>query len=816
MLLSPRRPSLSAAPFRSSLLVLLSLTLFIAIFWTLNEYQSYRQSISNIEQNYKELYQERIQEELENVLKFIDQQRHQAILEIEDKLRLKVQSAYTIASHIYQMHKDTMTNAQLRSMVTETLRPIRWNNGQGYYFTGRITDNTIDLFADDPLLEGYNSLEVRDGQYRTIISDITRIIHEKGAGIYHKKEDDTPHFPGMSFIKHFKPFDWYIGAATSHEIAKTVLQEEILTTMQNMQFSKNGHVICFNSNGTILSHPNSTLIGRSITDLTNRRGENYGKVMLETGLHNTTGSILLYSSFDTFSNKEQQRLSFIKHYSDWNWILLVDISMTAMENAIINEKQSATSTSRKNAFIFLGLLVTAVLFLTSMAYYHSVKIKHDINLFTTFFRKAAHTRVKISHSDSTFSEFEDLAELANTMVDDIVQKEHLLRRDELRLDTLLQLSEMEEYSIRDKYDFVLHRIIQITDSDRGYMALVNHAQTHCTLCSQINISTGSIGLSPDENFPPRLLSDSGLTGNCVLQKKTSIFNSVDELSKPSAYPYKNEVENRMDIPVNEKNTTILVAGVCNSTREYDNSDIRQMTMLLEGMWLHNQKTCSEMEMARLERQVIAVGEEERSKIGRDLHDDLGSHLSGIELLSKVLQQNIEKQLPEHARQLSTIRNLIRDAIEKTRRLSRGLYPVHIIEHGLQAAIEELTTEIEERYPLSCTLNFDKNLEPLANTITPNVYYIVREAMFNAARHGKPQNISITIQRTNDSLSVTIIDDGLGITEQRKKKGLGLHTMQYRAKAIGASLDIQAGKTCGTRVSLSGAGLGDDFKNSYCG
>ncbi len=101
MLLSPRRPSLSAAPFRSSLLVLLSLALFIALFWTLNEYQNYRQSISNIEQNYKELYQERVQEELENVLKFIDQQRHQAILDSEDTLRLTVQSEYTMAPQIY-------------------------------------------------------------------------------------------------------------------------------------------------------------------------------------------------------------------------------------------------------------------------------------------------------------------------------------------------------------------------------------------------------------------------------------------------------------------------------------------------------------------------------------------------------------------------------------------------------------------------------------------------------------------------------------------------------------------------------------------
>ena len=59
---------------------------------------------------------------------------------------------------------------------------------------------------------------------------------------------------------------------------------------------------------------------------------------------------------------------------------------------------------------------------------------------------------------------------------------------------------------------------------------------------------------------------------------------------------------------------------------------------MKGLWLHVLKKIAEEELARLERQIIAVSEEERSKIGRDLHDDLGSHLTGVELLSKALQQ----------------------------------------------------------------------------------------------------------------------------------------------------------------------------------
>ncbi|MBU1232765.1 MAG: cache domain-containing protein [Proteobacteria bacterium] len=802
-----RRPTLSSAPFRASLTVILALAVFIGIFWIINEYQTYQESIANIQQNYKELYQTRAREEANSVLDFIEQRRSQADLRIENELRVKVQSAYTIASHIYRMYREEKDMLQLRSMVAEILRPIRWDNGLGYYFAGRIEEDVIDLFANDPLLEGQSLCQLKDQTGKPVALNIVKMLKEKGAGIFRHKhmEDDSTSkcFPGITFVKYFQPFDWYIGAGISSAAMEKNLQEEILATVQDIQFGGDGHILCFRFDGTIISHQNKNFIGRSVTDLTDIEGKTYGQTLLKTGLENSSGGYVLYRSAKMYPDEGQQRLSFIKAYPEWNWILAADISMDAMAKAIHDETLTYTAISFKNVFIFIGLFAIAVLLLLSMTYYHSIKIKHGISLFTDFFRKAAHTQVKIQDTDLAFSEFEDLGRLANAMVDDRIEKERILHRDELRLDTLLQLGSMDEFDINDKYDFVLHRIVQITGSTRGYIALVNHAQTHTTLCSQVTIGLGQVGLSPDDDsINPRRLADSGLIGSCIRQQKVCIVNDGDK-TNPDAYPYSQKIERRVDVPISNNNQVVLVAGVCNSSKDYDNSDVRQMTMLLEGMWLHVLKTCSEKEMANLERQIIAISEEERSKIGRDLHDDLGSHLSGVEILSKVLQQRLETHAPKEAGQLSTIRDLIREAIEKTRWLSRGLYPVHVIEHGLEAAIEELVAEIEQLYPVHCRLSFDRRAEPLASNIAPHVYYIIREALFNAARHGRPDTIRIIILRHDNRLSVTIIDDGQGIPEQGRKKGLGLHTMQYRAKAIGATLDIRPGDNNGTLVTLYG-------------
>jgi signal transduction histidine kinase len=176
------------------------------------------------------------------------------------------------------------------------------------------------------------------------------------------------------------------------------------------------------------------------------------------------------------------------------------------------------------------------------------------------------------------------------------------------------------------------------------------------------------------------------------------------------------------------------------------------------------------------------------------------------LLSKALQQQLRDETPERAEQLGTIRNLIRDAIEKTRRLSQGLYPVHVIEYGLEAAIEELVVEVEKMFKVNFDLSWVGGEKLLGTNTATNLHYIIREAVFNAARHGKPKNIGVYVRVDDNGFSVKIVDDGIGFEGTPAAKGMGFHTMQYRAKAIGATLSIQSAKEGGTVISVSGEGI----------
>ena len=162
--------------------MILSLIVFIGAFWLYNEYRAYRESIDNIRENHENRYKDRVQEELGNVVDFIEYKRSQTDMIIENEIRQKVQTAYTIASHVYSLYKDEKSVDELRAMVVEILRPIRWNNGRGYYFTGRVGDGVIDLFADDPSFEGKKSLSPEDAQGKNVVDEFISDSPGKGGG----------------------------------------------------------------------------------------------------------------------------------------------------------------------------------------------------------------------------------------------------------------------------------------------------------------------------------------------------------------------------------------------------------------------------------------------------------------------------------------------------------------------------------------------------------------------------------------------------------------------------------------------------------
>ncbi len=209
------------------------------------------------------------------------------------------------------------------------------------------------------------------------------------------------------------------------------------------------------------------------------------------------------------------------------------------------------------------------------------------------------------------------------------------------------------------------------------------------------------------------------------------------------------------------------------------------------------------EKKMLESRVLKASEIERSQLAGELHDGLGPHLVGIQFIIKLIKQKVQNGILPEVEQINEVDSLISQAIDHTRRITKGLKPVDIQPDGLVFAINELVNDIEHIYPVKCNLVCEDPVSIDNNITATHLYYIAREALNNAVKHAKPRLIEVIIESDNVNLTLEIRDDGIGIPKMLDSEdGMGINIMRYRASIINASLLIERNDAGGTSVVCS--------------
>ena len=203
---------------------------------------------------------------------------------------------------------------------------------------------------------------------------------------------------------------------------------------------------------------------------------------------------------------------------------------------------------------------------------------------------------------------------------------------------------------------------------------------------------------------------------------------------------------------------------------------------------------------KLEQQILEISDEERRRLGHDLHDGLGQHLTGIALLSRVLSQRLEAAgLPE-SELAQSITNLVNESIGWSRDLARGLSPVALGSDGLISSLRDLAIRTSRLPGVQCELRCEDTVLPLDDHRALHIFRIVQEAVNNSIKHGKAGLIGIEVEREGKTATFRVMDDGSGLSATtRHNPGLGLRIMQYRAKMIGATVSVSRASPAGGTV-----------------
>ena len=200
------------------------------------------------------------------------------------------------------------------------------------------------------------------------------------------------------------------------------------------------------------------------------------------------------------------------------------------------------------------------------------------------------------------------------------------------------------------------------------------------------------------------------------------------------------------------------------------------------------------ELSCLSRHLLTVGEEERSRIARELHNELGSTLTAVNLDLFWIQQRLADQ-PAIAQRLARAIGTLASTVEMQRRLIHDLRPTVLDTLGLSAAIESHAADFSKRNAIPIETELLDELPALKNGVPIALFRICQEALNNAARQAKARSIRILLRKGPACVILEVIDNGIGI-ERTATGGLttsiGLLSMRERAAAIGGALSVERG------------------------
>lgn len=222
------------------------------------------------------------------------------------------------------------------------------------------------------------------------------------------------------------------------------------------------------------------------------------------------------------------------------------------------------------------------------------------------------------------------------------------------------------------------------------------------------------------------------------------------------------------------------------------SRVRQRTMAL---------TDEMAERERAERELLEISEREQRRIGHDLHDSLGQHLTGAALAGQVLEEKLSTRgLPEAA-DANKVVELVEEGITLSRKLAKGLHPIEMEADGLMQALEELAAISSDLFKISCRFDCDSPVLIRDTATSGHLYRIAQEAVSNAVKHGRAKNISVQLETLDDGIALRVKDDGIGLPDELPKSaGMGLRIMAHRASMIGGEFLAKREDYGGTVVS----------------
>ncbi len=404
------------------------------LLWIHNEYQSFKQDSAAIKEKFIAEEKEKLKNEVQAVSGYIQYMRNQTEKRLRDSIQERVNEACAVAMNIYTENRDSKSGDEIKKMIKDALRPVRFNKGRGYYFAFNM-DGIEELFADRPELEGKNMMEVMSGTGKYVVRDMIEIVKERGEGFYSyvwskPGEMGGLRHPKISFVKYFEPYGWGIGTGEYVKDVENEIQEEVLERISTLRFEKDGYFFGSIYGGLpLFTNGKITKGTKSVWDLTDPEGvkiiQEQNRAAKEPG-----GGFVSYSWPKLNSEKLSSKLSYVVAVPEWEWVIGAGIYFDIVDESILIKEKSLYKALLSQAGLYLAAMTGMSVLIFLWTRYQANKIQSGIRLFSDFFEAASLRATTIDPAGLQFEEFKDIAVSANQMIEKRTEAIQALEKSE--------------------------------------------------------------------------------------------------------------------------------------------------------------------------------------------------------------------------------------------------------------------------------------------------------------------------------------------------------------------------------------------------
>ena len=385
MLLENERKLLKIIKYAPTVFVL-SISIFILTISFWENKAKFEKDQEKILSEYTTKNEELIKQRVYEVYDYIKREQESTEIELKGTLKEAIDNAYNIADNIYQNNKNKNPE-ELKKLVIDALRNVRFNNGRGYYFIYENSGKNI-LLPHNKELEGKDFWNYQDAKGSYIIKDMTSLLSKNDEAFYewywfNPKNPDKQR-KKIGLVRNLKQFDWFIGTGEYLEDFEKEVQEKVLKNIREIRFGNNGYIFIINYDTTYLSHLNKNFINKKAVVNNDMIGTNKVIEDLIEIAKNGEGFYTYIQNKKPDNDQTVKKISFVKGLENWSWMIGTGYYEDDIQHVIKAKRDELNQEFKKYLFktvifalVLIFILMVISIYLTKILQNKFIKYQNE-------------------------------------------------------------------------------------------------------------------------------------------------------------------------------------------------------------------------------------------------------------------------------------------------------------------------------------------------------------------------------------------------------------------------------------------------------